>query len=127
MVATGVVPSASAGGAEELAGARAYRPFTETSWWNTPFGADAPTDRRSARWLRMLRRATSFPSVRITGLPNSSREQAHPVYFSVLRDPEYVIDPAQGPTVRIRIPPDAHPSGAASPKMVVIDRTTDQA
>jgi hypothetical protein len=88
--------------------------------------AGAPADPRSRRWLRLVDRTTEGAPLRLTGLPSSLPDQAQPVYFSTDDDPRYTIDPDLGPTVTVRIPRWAIPSGADSPKMTVIDPTTDQ-
>ncbi len=106
--------------------ARAYRAFTDDSWWNTPFPADAPRDPSSDRWIRRLRTVTRGVPLRLTGLPGSSPEQAQPVYFSTRHDPLYRIRPEHGPIVSVHIPRWAIASRADSPKMTVIDRSTDQ-
>lgn len=104
----------------------AFRAFTSESWWNTPMPAGAPADPDSRAWLRLIARTTEGDPLRLTGLPSSQPEQAQPVYFSDGDDPRYTIDPGLGPAVTVRIPRWAIPSGADSPKMTVIDRTTDQ-
>jgi hypothetical protein len=106
--------------------AKAYRAFTADSWWNTPMPTDAPTHPDSRRWIRALARVTRGVPLRLTGLPESSPDQAHPVYFSTKHDPLYRIRPDRGPTVTIHIPRWAVASEADSPKMTVIDRSTDQ-
>lgn len=104
----------------------AYRAFTAVSWWNTPFPANAPADPHSRRWIRTINRVTEGTPLRLTGLPHNAPEQAQPFYFSTADDPRRTIDPGVGPTVTIRIPRWAIPSDADSPKMTVIDPTTDQ-
>jgi hypothetical protein len=104
----------------------AFRAFTAGSWWNTPMPTAAPVDPDSRYWLRLINRATGGDPLRLTGLPSSLSGQAQPVYFSTADDPRYTIDPVGGPTVTVRIPRWALPSGADSPKMTVIDPTTDQ-
>src|SRR6478672_2090914 len=104
----------------------AYRAFTGDSWWNQPMPAAAPADPASNGWINDLATATSGEGwLKLTG-GSDSTSQAQPVYFSGDADPVFTIDPKQGPTVTVHIPADAQASGATSPKMTVIDRSTDQ-
>jgi hypothetical protein len=104
----------------------AYRAFTDDSWWNVPMPASAPVDPDSSRWIGDLVQATRDSRLKLSGAPGGTKTWAQPIYFSQDTDPVFTIRPRTGPAVTVHIPAGATASGAAAPKLTVIDRSTDQ-
>lgn len=97
------------------------RAFRGTSWWNTPLGR-APRDSHNARYIRdaqVARHTQSYLKLVIG-------KWGMPVFRSRAADPAYRINPAAGPTVRIRIPRHARPMPTSDAAMVVVDATSRQ-
>jgi hypothetical protein len=97
------------------------RPFRGASWWNTPLGR-APRDAHHARYLRdaQVARHTQGYLKLVIG------KWGMPVFRSRAADPVYRINPAAGPTVKVRIPRQARPMPTTDAAMVVVDGTTRQ-
>ena len=97
------------------------RPFRAASWWNAPLGK-APRDSHNARYIRdaQVARHTQNYLKLVIG------KWGMPVYRSKAADPAYRINPAAGPTVKIRIPRHARPMPTSDAAMVVVDGTTRQ-
>jgi hypothetical protein len=105
-----------------------FRPFTASSYWNTPLPSGAPISRSSSRFIYNIRAMsnTTYPVIAGTG-----GTWAKPVYSARSTDKRYVIRhcgasyalPPRLTNPGVRIPRGARPDPTADGEMVVFDRT----
>lgn len=94
-----------------------YRAFTNDSYWNTPFPANAPIDANSAKYIA----DSQANSQNYLNLVMTS-SYGQPIYFSSASDPLYTVSGA-GYTTQVRIPANAQQASGSDGQFVVFDRT----
>lgn len=131
------VPSVSCAfgnfGSANLPGA-CWRPYSDSSPFNTPVGSNPRLARNSAQIVRRLVGFGLGPSPQQGGNAGTSEDWRHPIYFSEPDDPRFrlhfrdywgITTWGTSPAIegmRIRIPDAARPAGGSDHHMSVIDQ-----
>lgn len=116
---------------------KAFRPFTEDSYWNRPIPDDAPIDQYSSLYIdeAMNSEITEPNYLRLTGTGENqwaiatAIDWAIPVYWANEDDPVYVLDSTVGygpDNVVAHIPAGATPSQGSDGFIIVFDSANDQ-
>jgi hypothetical protein len=113
-------------GASAHAAGRAYRAFSDSSFWNRPLPRGAPVRKSSDEMIAYLRRDNTTNYISLSGTERSG-EWGMPIYWAKPGDPEYSIHnnctTGQPPEYRsVRIPRGARPDPTTDAAMTVYDR-----
>ncbi len=107
-----------------------WRPYSDSSPFNTPIGSSTQVSSNSAQ---VVNRLVGFGSMdnTVAGTGGTGADWMHPIYFSQPSDPLYTIhctvSSGQCPTLngmQLRIPSAAQPAGAGDGHMAVIDQSS---
>ena len=103
-----------------------YRAFSNNSYWNTPFPANAPIDSHNAAYIADSQNSSHTQNyLRFTAAPGTSQGFGQPIYWASSSDKLYTISDGSL-TVQVHIPRGASPASGSDGQITVYDLSTNQ-
>ncbi|OGK32995.1 hypothetical protein A3F57_01745, partial [Candidatus Roizmanbacteria bacterium RIFCSPHIGHO2_12_FULL_36_11] len=103
-----------------------YRAFSNDSYWNTPFPANAPIDPNNSKYIADSQNPSNTQNfLQFTAAPGTSQGFGQPIYWASVSDKLYTITDGSR-TVQVHIPSNARPATGSDAQITIYDLSTDQ-